>query len=108
MDLPNLQEWRDIVVVAYGVLGALLFLVLIFVMLLLLFAVRGLTRTIRELVQDPLRPTLEEVRETVRNVRGTSEFIADSTVHPLIRAMAVTRGVRRGVGVVSGVARRRR
>ena len=107
MDLPNLQEWRDIVIVVYGALGVLL-LVLIIVALGLLFAVRKLTRTIQELVRDPLRPTLEELRETMHNVRGTSEFIADSTVSPLIRAVAVTRGIRRGLGFVSGATRRRR
>ncbi len=108
MDLPNLQEWRDIVIVVYGALGVLLLLVLIIVALGLLFAVRKLTRTIQELVRDPLRPTLEELRETMHNVRGTSEFIADSTVSPLIRAVAVTRGIRRGLGFVSGATRRRR
>ncbi|MBM4415399.1 MAG: hypothetical protein FJ035_03905 [Chloroflexi bacterium] len=105
--MPNLQEWRDIVIVVYGALGALLLLVLIVVLLGLLFAVRRLTRTLQELVRDPLRPTLEELRDTMHNVRGTSEFIADTTVSPLIRAAAFARGIRRGVGVVSGVARRR-
>jgi hypothetical protein len=108
MDFPNLQEWRDIVILAYGALGVLLLLVLIVVAFMLYVAIRGLSRTIQELVRDPLRPTLEEVRETARNVRGTSEFIADTTVHPIIRAVAVTRGIRRGVGVVFGVTRRRR
>ncbi len=104
----SLEELRDIVIVVYGVIGVLLLVVLIVAVLGLLLAVRMLTRAFAALLDDPIRPTLHEFRATARNVRGTSEFIADSTVHPLIRLLAVGRGIRRGVGIVTGLARRRR
>ena len=102
------EELRDAVIIAYGVLGVLLMAVLIAAALGVWFAVRVLSKKVGELIDDPLRPTLDEVRASARNVRGTTEFIADSTVHPLIRALAVARGVRRGLARVSGLARRRR
>jgi hypothetical protein len=71
------------------------------------FAVRALSRQVRGLLDDPIRPTLEEVHKTAQNVRGSSEFLADSAVHPVIRAIAVGRGVRRGVGAVTGIRNRR-
>ena len=103
----GLDELRDIVIVVYGVLGILLFVVLIAVAIGVFVATRKLTRAVRELLADPIRPTLNEVRETAQNVRGTSEFIADRAVHPVIRTVAAVRGVRRGIGVVTGLRRRR-
>jgi hypothetical protein len=104
----SLEELRDIVIVVYGVMGILLLVALIIAILGLWLAVRVLTRALARLLEDPIRPTLHEFHATARNVRGTSDFIADSTVHPLIRILAVGRGIRRGVGIVARLARRRR
>ena len=103
----DLADVRDIVVIAYGIIGLLLFLVLLVVAVSILFAVRGLRRTLRDLIDDPVRPTLQEVRQTAENVRGASEFATDTAIHPLIRIVSMGRGVRRGVGVVTGLTRRR-
>ena len=102
----GLDEFRDIIIIIYGVLGIVLFLVLIAVAIGVWLAMRSLVRSVRELLTDPLRPTLDDVRETMHNVRGTSEFIADRAVHPVIRTVAAVRGVRRGLGVVTGLRRR--
>ena len=104
----SLEELRDIVIVVYGVLGILVLLVLLVVLVALWFAVRGLSRTVQELLRDPVRPALEEAQQTMRNVRGGSEFLMDSAVGPVIRVVSVARGVRKGVGIASGIARRRR
>lgn len=104
----SLEELRDIVIVVYGVLGILLFLVLIAVAVATFFVVRKLSRSVQDLLADPIRPALYEFQQTAQNVRGTSEFVADRTVHPIIRTMAAVRGVKRGVGVVSGLRKRGR
>lgn len=101
----SLETLRDLVIVVYGTLGIVLLIVLIAVAVGLYFAVRKLTRAVQDLLADPVRPTLDELREAVHNVRGTSEFVADTTVSPIIRTMAAVRGVRRGIGVI---AKRRR
>ena len=59
----SLEQLRDIVVIVYGVVGILLVAVLIMVAIALLISVRALTRVIRDLVEDPLKPTLGEVQE---------------------------------------------
>ena len=105
---PSLENLRDLVIVVYGVMGILLVVALIVVSIGLWLAVRVLTRTLNELLRKQVRPTLDEVQATARNVRGTSEFIADSAVSPLIRAISVVRGVRRGLGRVTQLVRRRR
>ena len=104
---PSLEGWRDFVIVVYGFLGIVVFLLLIIVLLLVLRIFWGVRGMIRDLIEDPVRPTLEEVRKTAENVRGTSEFVADQAVHPVFRVVAVVRGIRRGVSSITGIRDRR-
>ncbi len=104
---PSLEAWRDFVIVLYGVLGAIAFLAFIFLMLFLIWILRGVRGSIRELMEDPIKPTLEEFRKTATNVRGTSEFVTDAAVHPIIRVVSAVRGVRRGVSSIANIRNRR-
>ncbi|MDA0301700.1 MAG: hypothetical protein O2822_04165 [Chloroflexi bacterium] len=103
MFLVTLADVRDVVVIIYGVMGVVLMLALAIAAFGVWFAIRALTRQLRALLDDPVRPTLEEIRKTAENVRGTSEFMSDAAVHPIIRVIAAGRGVRRGAGVVTGI-----
>lgn len=102
----SLADLRDLVVIVYGVLGVVLFLVLIAVSVAAFFVVRSLSRAIKAVVEDPIRPTLDEVRHTATNARSASEFYADHAVHPLIKVVAGVRGIRRGIERVSKLAQR--
>ncbi len=104
----SLENIRDIVIIVYGVMGVLLMLAMAVAAFGLWFAVRALTRTVMELINDPVKPTLEEVHQTVQHVRGTAEFMNDTAVHPLIRTVSTVRGIRRGVASVSGIRNRRK
>jgi divalent metal cation (Fe/Co/Zn/Cd) transporter len=104
----SLAELRDIVVIVYGAMGVILMLALAIAAFGLWFAIRSLSRSVQALLDDPIRPTLEEVHKTVQNVRGTSEFMTDTAVHPLIRVVALGRGVRRGMASVTGIRNRRK
>lgn len=102
----SLAELRDIVVIVYGAMGVILMLAMAIAAFGLWFAIRSLSRSLQALLDDPIRPTLEEVHRTAQNVRGTSEFMTDTAVHPLIRVVALGRGVRRGVSSVTGFRNR--
>ena len=104
----TLEQLRDIVVIVYGAMGVVLALALTIAAFGLWFAVRTLARAVEGLLNDPVRPTLEEIRRTAQNVRGTTEFVADTAVHPLIRMVALGRGIRRGVASVTGIRNRRK
>lgn len=104
----TIDELRDIVIIVYGMMGVLLFIVLIAVTIGLWAAVRVLSRSVMALLEDPVRPTLQELRDTARNVRGASDFLSDTAVRPVIRVIAIGRGVRRGLGMVCGLAHLRR
>ena len=103
----SLEQLRDIVVIIYGVVGILLVAVLIMVAIALLISVRALTRVVRDLVADPLKPTLSEVQAAVHDLRGTTEFITDTAVHPLIRVVAMGRGQKKGISIASSLGRKR-
>ncbi len=102
----TLDEVRDIVIIAYGVMGVMLLFTMMIAVVGFLLIARELVWMLRELLDDPVRPILNEARDTARNVRGTSEFIADSTVHPLIRTISAVRGVRRGISTLVRASRR--
>ena len=51
---------------------------------------------------------IDEVSEMVHTVRGGVEFATDNAVSPVIRVVAVARGVRRGLEAVTSFARRGR
>ena len=105
---PSAAEWRDFVIVLYGVMGVFAFLAFTFVMLLIARLLWGVRSGIRDLLEDPVRPTLEEVKKTMENVRGTTEFVADATVHPVIRVVSTVRGIRRGIASLTGIRSRDR
>lgn len=103
MDLADL---RDIVIIIYGVLGILLFLILIGLAVAIFMIVRQIRRILMDVVSDSVKPALDEVNKTVQNVRGASDFMVDRAVHPVIRVLAVGRGIKRGAGALTGIRSR--
>lgn len=104
----SIETWRDVVIIAYGLMGFIAFFAFTAVMLLIFWILRGIRGSIRDLLEDPVRPTLEEVRKTAQNVRGTTEFVADNAVSPVIRVVAAARGIRRGITSITSIRSRRR
>lgn len=101
----SLADLRDVVVIVYGVMGIILMLALTIAAFGLWFAVRALSRVLQDLINDPIKPTLQEVQQTVQQVRGTTEFLSDTAVHPVVRVVAISRGVKRGIASVTGFRR---
>ncbi|MYE46786.1 MAG: hypothetical protein F4X25_08575 [Chloroflexi bacterium] len=104
----TLGEARDTVIIVYGVLGIVFFLVAILAALAVFLAVRMVTGLARDAYEEQARPLVDDVRGTVQSVRGSVEFVSDQAISPMIRIIAVARGLRRGVETVAGVARRGR
>ncbi len=104
----SLEEARDAVIIIYALLGILFFLVAIIVALAVFFAIRMVTGLARTAYEESARPLADDVRGTVQSVRGTVEFVSDQAISPMIRVIAVARGLRRGVETMAGLARRGR
>ena len=104
----TMAEARDTVIIVYGVIGIIFFLIAITVALAIFLAVRMLTGLARDAYEEQARPLVDDVRGTVQSARGTMEFVSDQAISPLIRFIAVARGVRRGAETLAGIARRGR
>jgi hypothetical protein len=106
--LVSLADVRDVVVIIYGILGAMVFCAVLILVLALIYAVNALKRLVRDLVNDSVKPTLGSIKDSAENIKGTTEFVGQTAVSPIIRVYSTAAGVRRGLGVLSGLSRFRR
>ncbi|MBI3913425.1 MAG: hypothetical protein HY327_04465 [Chloroflexi bacterium] len=88
---------RDLAIVLLAVESLVIGVVLI----VLLIEVRNLIRLLR----DEVKPILSSADETVRTVRGTTTFVSDTFLSPMIRATGFFSGVAQALRILT---RRRR
>lgn len=103
----SLEEFRDLVIVIWGILGIVVLAALLVVTLIVGIAAKSLIGTVQGLIRDDVQPTLRSARQTVDSIRGTTSFVADTAVAPVIRVYGAVSGVRRFLSVLSGFRRRR-
>lgn len=96
------SEWRDIATVGIGALVALIG-VLACVLLVALIAV---ALSVRRAVDQKVVPLLDSTRDLVDEVRGTTEFVSESAVTPIIRVYSVVSGLRRGLDTLGSLGGR--
>jgi hypothetical protein len=102
-----LEEFRDIVVIVWGILSILLLATVALTIFVLGLSIRRLIKDVRALMDEGVRPVLDSARETVDNVGDTTRFVGDKVVSPIIRLMSIVSGIRRGLGIISGLSGRR-
>ena len=108
MELLSIAHVRDWIIVIYGLLGIIFLASSTFLVIFLFFTFKGLKNALRDLLQDTVKPTLDSVRDTAKSVRGTTDFVGQTAVRPIIRTYGVLAGVRRGASVLAGLAGRKR
>lgn len=93
------SEWRDIVIVlsagffvVAGILAAAVMAALLFLVVML-----------RRILRDNAAPAIDSLRQSLDNIRGTTEFAGETIASPIIRVYAVAKGVRSGLGAVTGL-----
>ncbi|NLG27600.1 MAG: hypothetical protein GX557_06790 [Chloroflexi bacterium] len=62
-------------------------------LLLTLVQIRKLVRVLR----DQIKPLLQDAKDTMQTVQGTSRFVSDNLVSPIVKAQSYTAGVRSAV-----------
>ncbi|MGI8553710.1 MAG: hypothetical protein ACR2PL_23415 [Dehalococcoidia bacterium] len=97
---------RDWVVIIWGILSIILLVALTVVVVTLALSVKRLIAEVSDLINNGVRPVLASARESAENVTGTTRFIGDKVVTPLIRVVSVISGVRRGIAVFGGLTGR--
>ena len=105
--LVSLADVRDGFIIAYGVIGIIFFFFAILATIFMFFTVKGLVKSLRELIDDSVRPTLGSVRDTAETIRGTAEFVTETAVTPVVRTYGTIAGLRRGLGILTGLSKRR-
>jgi len=103
----SLQDWRDVIIIAAGSLTILVLLAVFILTVVLGLAARSLLGAVQALLKDEVKPLLGSAQQTVQRIHGTTTFIGETAVSPVVRVYGAVAGVRRLVGVLSGITGRR-
>ena len=102
----SLEDWRDVIIIAAGSLMILVLLAVFIFTVVLGMATRALLGAIRSTLRDDLSPLLESAQQTIHTVQGTTAFIGETAVGPVIRVYSIVAGARRMMGVLTGITGR--
>jgi hypothetical protein len=98
----------DIVIIVWGTVAAILVLIMIVFAIVTGVGVRSIIERVRTLLDSEVTPAARSVRETATQVKGTVQFVSETTVTPIARTYGMVAGVRRIIVVLSGLSRRDR
>ena len=102
----DLSDIRDGIIIVFGVVAVLTLLVTILFTVAIGISAFVLLRVTRRTMQEGVSPLLENAQAAARNVRGTTEFVSDAVVSPLIGVYGFFAGVRHGLGTLINLGRR--
>ncbi len=83
---------RDLAIVLLAVESLVIGIVLI----ILILEVRNLARLLR----DEIKPILDSADETVRTVRGTTTFVSENLITPVVRVSSFATGVTQALRIL--------
>ncbi len=89
----SVETLRDISIIALAIITITMQIILV----LLLLEIRSLSKMLR----DNIYPILQSADETVRTVRGTSVFVSDNVVSPVVRVSSFAAGVTEALRVIA-------
>lgn len=84
---------RDVAIIVLALESILVGILLIF----LIFQLQGLIRLLREEIQ----PILDSINETASTVRGTTAFVSDTVISPMMRIAGIISALRRIIDVLT-------
>jgi hypothetical protein len=102
----SLQEVRDLVIIIAGAIAILMLLVGLVLTIVIGVATRALIGAAQHLINEQVAPVVASARGTVENVKGTSSFISEILVSPIIRLYGFVMRIRRILAVLTGFMRR--
>jgi hypothetical protein len=93
----SVAQLRDVFIIFLALQSLLIGLVLVILMIQL--------ATLINLLQNEIKPILDSTNETVSNLRGTTNFLSDNLVQPVIRLNEQMAGMMRFLAIM-GLTRR--
>ena len=97
---------RDVVIIIWGVMSILTLLVVLLIALFIGLSIKNLVTTVNDLVNSSVKPVIDTTQQSVTNVTGTAQFLGDTIVSPIIRVIGLVVGIRRFLGVFTGISGR--
>jgi len=104
------ETMRDWSIIFMGIATAAFFFVALIVLVVIGLLLRSLLKKTLSVVDENVRPLLDTAKdtagtanETMKNVRGTTSYVSEAAVTPIIRAYGVVAGVRRAAAVLAGI-----
>lgn len=94
---------RDIVIIIWGITSIATLVVVLLIALFIGLSIKNLVNTVNELVNTGVKPVLETSQQTLTNVTGTTQFLGDTIVSPIVRLFGLIAGIRRGIAVFTGI-----
>jgi hypothetical protein len=85
---------RDVAVIFLALESIVIGIILV----ILIWEVRNLAKMLRE----DIKPILQSADETARTVRGTTSFVSENFVTPLVRVSSFTSGVVEALRIIAG------
>ena len=104
--LASLADFRDVIVIVYGILGIIFFFVAIVMLVAVGLTIKGLIKNVNAMLNDSVKPVLSSVQDVANTVRGTTDFVGRTTVAPIAKAYGMFAGVKKGASVLSGLKNR--
>jgi hypothetical protein len=98
--VETLRDWS---IIFMGITFAAFFVVLIVFMIVIGLLVRSMLSKTSGMLDDSVKPMLESAKDSAANARGTSQYLSDAAVSPIIRTYGVVAGVRRAAGLIAGL-----
>ena len=98
-----IEEFRDWVIIIMGIAVAAFFAVGLIIMIVLGLLTRSLLKKTTGMIDGNVKPMLDSARDTLEHAKGTTSYIAESAVTPIVRTYGVVAGVRRAAGVIAGL-----
>jgi len=95
----NTAQIRDVFIIFMSLEMMLLGLIMVVLII-------QLARLIN-LLQTEIRPILDSTNETVNNLRGTTMFLSENLVEPVIKVNEYSAGIRQGL-IILGLLRRKK
>jgi hypothetical protein len=85
----------------------IIFLALMSMLVVVALVLIALTARLVLMLQNEVTPLLMTIDETLRTIRGTTVFMSDNVVNPVVKASSFAAGARRFLEVLAGVKPRR-
>jgi len=94
---------RDWVIIFMGIAVAVFFSVALVFTVVLGLLTRALLKKSLGVIDENLKPTLNSVKGSVDNVKGTTSYVSQAAVTPIVKAYGVVAGIRRAASVLAGL-----